>query len=73
MLNLSKPVTAEGCKVVRIANQLDATDRAVFLQAIDDSATWSSYRLELELKARGIRVSNDTIMMHRRGVCSCQS
>jgi hypothetical protein len=73
MLDLSKPVTVEGCKVSRIANQLDATDRAVFLEAIRDAATWSSYRLELELKARGIRVSNDTIMTHRRGVCSCQS
>lgn len=74
MLNL-KPsnLQGEGCKVTRTAQQLDDEDRKIFLDAINDSETWSAYALDLELRKRGIVCTNDTIMMHRRGVCKCQS
>jgi hypothetical protein len=74
MLNL-KPsnIRHEPCKVMRTAQQLDDEDRKIFLDAVADSQTWSAYALDLELRKRGIVCTNDTIMMHRRGVCKCLS
>ncbi len=69
-----KPATSRDshCKVMRTAQQLDDEDRKVFLDAIVDEDTWSAYALDIELRKRGIVCTNDTIMMHRRGVCRCQ-
>jgi hypothetical protein len=74
MLNLkASNIAGDKCKVMRTAQQLDDDDRKIFLDAIADSETWSAYALDLELRKRGIVCTNDTIMMHRRGVCRCQS
>ena len=73
ILDLKPSKTLEGCKVARIAQQLDDEDRRIFLAAIDDAETWSAYALDVELRKRGIVCTNDTIMFHRRGVCRCQS
>ena len=74
MLNI-KPGTASDthCKVIRIANRLDDEDRKVFLDAVADVETWSAYKLDIELRKRGILCSNDTIIMHRKGACKCRS
>jgi hypothetical protein len=74
LLNL-KPSNfqGEGCKVTRTAQKLDDEDRKIFLDAINDSETWSAHALDIELRKRGIVCTNDTIMAHRRGVCRCQS
>ena len=68
-----KPATSRDshCKVMRTAQQLSKADRKVFLDAIADEKTWSAYRLDIELRKRGIVCTNDTIMMHRKGVCKC--
>jgi hypothetical protein len=74
MLNLkASNIAGEKCKVMRTAQQLDDEDRKIFLDAINDSINWSAYALDLELRKRGIVCTNDTIMMHRRGVCRCRS
>ena len=68
-----KPAKEEtGCKIARIANQLDKADRKVYLDAIADTDTWSAYALEIALKQRGIFVSNDMIGLHRKGACRCR-
>ena len=72
MLDLKASKVAEGCKVIRTAQQLDDEDRKVFLDAVADTETWSAYALDIELRKRGIVCTNDTIMMHRRGACRCQ-
>ena len=74
MLNI-KPArgTDSQCKVMRTAYQLDDEDRRVFLDAVADAKTWSAYALDIELRKRGIVCTNDTIMMHRKGACICQS
>jgi hypothetical protein len=66
-------LAGEKCKVMRTAQHLDDEDRKIFLDAINDSETWSAYALDIELRKRGIVCTNDTIMMHRRGVCKCRS
>jgi hypothetical protein len=73
MLNLKPSLVEEGCKVLRTAQHLDDEDRKIFLDAVADEETWSAYALDIELRKRGIVCTNDTIMMHRRGVCRCQS
>jgi hypothetical protein len=74
MLNLkASNIAGEKCKVMRTAQQLDDEDRKIFLDAINDSINWSAYALDVELRKRGIVCTNDTIMMHRRGVCRCRS
>lgn len=66
-----KSVKSRHCKVVRIAEKLDDSDRAIYVEAIGDDETWPALALEQALKLRGIFVSNDTILAHRRGVCCC--
>jgi hypothetical protein len=73
-LNLkASNIAGDKCKVIRTAQQLDDEDRKIFLDAIADEDSWSAYALDIELRKRGIVCTNDTIMMHRRGVCRCQS
>ena len=73
MLNIKRQAgVGDPCKVGRIYLTLDEADRAIYRQAIDDDVTWSAIRLETELRSRGIRVSNDTILQHRRGACQCE-
>jgi hypothetical protein len=73
-LNLkASNIAGDKCKVMRTAQQLDDEDRKIFLDAIADEEQWSAYALDIELRKRGIVCTNDTIMMHRRGVCRCQS
>lgn len=72
MLNIKSSQTEEGCKVARIAQHLDKADRKTYFNAIDDTETWSAYALEIELKQRGIYVSNDMINLHRKGACRCR-
>lgn len=58
--------------MARIAQHLDKADRKTYFNAIDDTETWSAYALEIELKQRGIYVSNDMINLHRKGACRCR-
>ena len=66
-----KGLSKTKCKVMRMADSLDDGDRRIFLNAVADSETWAAIRLERELKARGLRISNDTILAHRAGICCC--
>ena len=68
----SKALSHEPCKVGRVYLALDATDRAVFRDAVDDRAKWSAFALERELRVNGVQLSNDTIHQHRVGNCKCE-
>lgn len=60
------------CKVGRTYLALDETDRVIFRDAIDDHEQWSAIGLEAELKRNGVKVSNDTILQHRKNNCRCE-
>lgn len=60
------------CKVGRTYQALDESDRKIFRDAIEDVDSWSAIALERELRVNGVRVSNDTILQHRRGNCVCE-
>ena len=58
------------CKVTRLMDLMTPEDRKVFETALADKSL-SHYRLEMELRARGVMVTNDTLKFHRLGVCGC--
>lgn len=60
------------CKVMKMAESLGGRDEQILLNAVADSESWPAIRLEKELKARGLRISNDTILAHRSGICCCE-
>ena len=60
------------CKVARMGESLEGDDQRIFWNAVGDAESWPAIRLERELKTRGLRVSNDTILAHRAGICCCE-
>ena len=60
------------CKVGRTYLALEESDRKIFRDAVDDVDGWSAIGLERELRANGVRISNDTILQHRQGNCACE-
>ena len=67
-----KGLSKTKCKVTRMAESLDGDDQRIFLSAVADADAWPAIRLERELKARGLRISNDTILAHRARICCCE-
>lgn len=59
------------CKIRTIANDLDESDSAIFIAAVNDLSTWQTHVLAAELKRRGVQVSETSLRKHRRKECSC--
>lgn len=59
------------CKVHRLWESLDDSDKPIYKAAINDPEKWPALALERELRKRGLTVSNDSILAHRRGMCLC--
>lgn len=73
MLDIKRKTThRQPCKVTRTYIALDANDRKIFRDAIDDTDQWSAIALEAELRRNGVMISNDTILQHRKGNCNCE-
>lgn len=60
------------CKVARMGESLGGDDQRIFWNAVSDAEAWPATRLERELRLRGLRISNDTILAHRSGICCCE-
>ena len=59
------------CKVDRIAKDLSPEDGKIFVEAINDSKTWSAKGLEKALAQRGLRLTDGVISRHRNQACWC--
>lgn len=57
-----------GCKICRYMKTLDKDDAKSF-QAVLDQEAYSSTSIWRGLRARGVRVSKETVQAHRRGKC----
>ena len=68
---MAKGISETKCKVTVLWESLEGDDRRIFREAINDMENWSARALEKELRVRGLRVSNDTILAHRGGYCCC--
>lgn len=62
---------ATKCLVIRLAAELDESDKVIFLNAVANDQLWSASGLSTALKAKNLRISDLTITRHRRGVCGC--
>ena len=58
------------CKVQTVAEELDAKDSQILIEAVN-SDKWSFKTLSNELAKRGIVIVDTTIAKHRRKQCSC--
>lgn len=68
---LTPPKRTLPCKVRDVLENLELQDQEILNAALADSKTWSARTLELELRKRGILISDSSIERHRAGVCSC--
>jgi hypothetical protein len=63
-------VKRPGCKVRSILESLDAKDREILIQALDDPK-WTASSLSRELTKRGMAISDKPVLFHKRKECSC--
>ena len=59
------------CRVDDLAKGMTDDDRKIFLDAVDDGATWSANSLSGELRKRGVSIADTTITKHRTKTCAC--
>ncbi len=69
--NLVPPKREFACRVRTIANELDAKDKDILLNAVEDSVNWKIKTLEKELRKLGIRISDTPLITHRAKACGC--
>lgn len=67
---LTPPQRITPCKVRTVKAQIDESD-VELLEAYIQSPDWSTPALSSALKDRGISLSPNTILKHRKGTCSC--
>jgi len=60
----------ETCKVQTVLDTLSASDKAIFMGAVD-SLEWPIKALTRELAKRGIRISDTPLGNHRKKACVC--
>ena len=69
--DLQPPVRKTSCKVATIAEGLSENDARILFDAVADTENWKLRTLELELKKRGINISDTPLIAHRFKNCSC--
>jgi hypothetical protein len=57
-----------GCKICRYMKTLDKKEAKAFQEVLDNQA-FSMKSIHMGLRARGVRVAEDTVSAHRRGKC----
>lgn len=70
--NLQPPKRNFGCKVGKILDDLNDTDRKVLENALNtDKSIWPAKTLSNELAKRGVHLVDTTITKHRTKQCWC--
>lgn len=69
--NLMPPAKGYTCRVRTILEQLDAKDKAILVAALADVHSWPAKTLSNALSARELKVTDNSISRHRKGLCSC--
>jgi DNA-binding HxlR family transcriptional regulator len=63
-------VKKPNCKMRTILESLEAKDREILIQALNDPK-WTASSLSRELTKRGMAISEKPVMYHMRKGCSC--
>jgi hypothetical protein len=69
--DLEPPVRQFSCRVRTVSESLDAKDAKILEQALISPDVWASRTLSIELKKRGLLVSDNAIGNHRKKSCAC--
>lgn len=68
--DLQKPKRANTCRIVTIKAELSEDDYKIFMDAVYDES-WSGHALKSALNEKGLSISGDSILKHRKGACKC--
>ncbi len=60
------------CKVRTIIESLNESDRDILIAALTDTTKWQDWPLYKALEQRGVQVSPNVLIKHRRNLCSCR-
>jgi hypothetical protein len=60
------------CGVRKLYYSLEAADRKILFDALNDHMVWSTSDLEKALRSRGAKISYSVLRKHRQQDCSCQ-
>ena len=69
--DLTPPSRRQICKLAKLAETLDETDRLILWAAVGDLQTWGTKTLATSLTQRGFVVSPTPIHSHRTKACGC--
>ena len=69
--DLTPPVRQFNCKVRTVVSGLDDKDSKILEQAILSADVWPAKTLSMELKKRGLLLSDSAISSHRKKSCAC--
>jgi hypothetical protein len=69
--DLTPPVRQFNCKVRTVLSGLDDKDSKILEQAVLSADVWPAKTLSIELKRRGLLLSDSAISNHRKKSCAC--
>jgi hypothetical protein len=69
--DLTPPVRKFNCKVRTVILALDDKDSKILEQAMVSVDVWPAKTLSVELKRRGLLLSDSAISNHRKKSCAC--
>jgi hypothetical protein len=69
--NLEPPVRQFNCRVKTVSEGLDVKDVKILEQAMISPDVWPARTLSIELKKRGLLLSDNAISNHRKKSCAC--
>ena len=59
------------CIILTHSLALDEKDAAIYWAAIGNPVDWSTSSLARQLSLKGLKMSEQSLMRHRKGSCSC--
>lgn len=69
--DLTPPTRVVRCKMGRIIDSLDDSDKDILDKALSDTVVWSSKSLARELTNRGLAITEGPLGLHRTKSCGC--
>ena len=69
--DLTPPSRSVRCKMGRIIDSLEDSDKNILEKALADRNVWSSKGLARELMNRGLSITEGPLALHRTKSCGC--
>lgn len=59
------------CAVRTLIGTLEPSDKQILIDALENHQVWTHKALERALRARGLKISEKPLRLHRMESCSC--